>query len=343
VEASLLLRWAECIVEASVVATSLAAAAAAQAERDAGAVKLFNGALAALGPARETAPVETGVLAHLDERLASALRDTQQQSAAKAAKLQALLSELRGLSEAAGPGLERRTAAAAPRARELLEELGQLRLRLAAAERRAETAESLAVSSEQRAARAEARLVEAEAESRLAVAPRSAAPTSDEVAAARLDMPSALLLGAALQTAGLPAPPVSPTRPQRQRATREPVGAEASRPALCEEELRLHERVLQAARPALLRWDEHERAWAAFAAAPPACIAADDIPWPPLDALEEAHRAGQLVVDARKLRQAWHPDRFAQRFGARVHPAERDAVMRRVTEAAARLNALSLW
>jgi len=36
----------------------------------------------------------------------------------------------------------------------------------------------------------------------------------------------------------------------------------------------------------------------------------------------------------------WHPDRFLQKFGARLAPDERDEVLRRVTAMAARINAL---
>jgi hypothetical protein len=40
------------------------------------------------------------------------------------------------------------------------------------------------------------------------------------------------------------------------------------------------------------------------------------------------------------LRARWHPDRFMQKFGARLAPAERDGVMLRVTAVASAVNAI---
>ena len=44
-----------------------------------------------------------------------------------------------------------------------------------------------------------------------------------------------------------------------------------------------------------------------------------------------AYRAGSL---------RWHPDKFTQSFGTLIVPAERDAVLKRVTEVSQAINAI---
>jgi hypothetical protein len=93
-----------------------------------------------------------------------------------------------------------------------------------------------------------------------------------------------------------------------------------------------------------------------------------DIPWPSLGEPSAAAKPlpgaaagpGLSAAELRTLQTRWHPvrppppppprqchltrralqDRFAQRFGARLDPAERDDVLRRVTHVAAAINAL---
>lgn len=49
-----------------------------------------------------------------------------------------------------------------------------------------------------------------------------------------------------------------------------------------------------------------------------------------------------VFAEVKALRTRWHPDRFANKFGQRLAPGERDEIMGRVTAVAARLNAQSL-
>jgi NF-kappa-B inhibitor-like protein 1 len=94
-------------------------------------------------------------------------------------------------------------------------------------------------------------------------------------------------------------------------------------------------------------WSRFE-VWAATAE----CVRLQDVPWP--DAwLAEAAALGEdkpfaaqqtgvarSTAELRALQARWHPDRWMGRFGARVRPEEREAVLQRVTAVAARLNAL---
>jgi hypothetical protein len=82
---------------------------------------------------------------------------------------------------------------------------------------------------------------------------------------------------------------------------------------------------------------------------PPPVIRAADVPWPDLDALEAVPGEAKPFAgaapaasrfDLRALQARWHPDRFSQKFGARLAAEERDEVLRRVTAVAARINAL---
>lgn len=47
-------------------------------------------------------------------------------------------------------------------------------------------------------------------------------------------------------------------------------------------------------------------------------------------------------ADLKALRARWHPDRFLNKFGARLAPEERDDIMARVTNVAAKLNAQNM-
>ena len=102
-------------------------------------------------------------------------------------------------------------------------------------------------------------------------------------------------------------------------------------------------------------FEAQERAWELFVATAGKeggqLIRANDIPWPDVStlvaSLEADAKPGGLarprsvtIAELRVLQARWHPDRFAQRFGARLEPKERDAVLKRVTEVASRINAL---
>ena len=98
--------------------------------------------------------------------------------------------------------------------------------------------------------------------------------------------------------------------------------------------------------------EQHERRWAAFQAAPPACIRAASVPWPPMSASRllavsaaQLLRAGGAADAAAALRCAfreaarrWHPDRFMSRFGPALAEEDRAAVVERVNHFAAALN-----
>ena len=99
--------------------------------------------------------------------------------------------------------------------------------------------------------------------------------------------------------------------------------------------------------------EAHERAWELFAGRNDALVIRfADIPWPDVAVLisaldpESKPMAGPrpprsvAIAELRSLQARWHPDRFAQRFAARLAPDERDAILARVTEVASRINAL---
>lgn len=142
---------------------------------------------------------------------------------------------------------------------------------------------------------------------------------------------------------------IGPRRPARARATREPGAAPAApvsaADAAADAALRAAAASVWASAAERLAADD--AAWAVFAASPPARIREEHVPWPDADAVREAATptAGAAPaggVDVRALRARWHPDRFAQKFGARIAPEERDAVLSRVNDVAARLNAIAL-
>jgi hypothetical protein len=99
--------------------------------------------------------------------------------------------------------------------------------------------------------------------------------------------------------------------------------------------------------------EAQERAWELFAGRNDALVIRfADIPWPDVAVLisaldpESKPMAGPrpprsvAIAELRSLQARWHPDRFAQRFAARLAPDERDAILARVTEVASRINAL---
>jgi hypothetical protein len=87
-------------------------------------------------------------------------------------------------------------------------------------------------------------------------------------------------------------------------------------------------------------WAQAEAQWDAFASAPPAAFGLDGVPWPDLALIKVVAMASPDTVDFRALQARWHPDRFTQKFGGRVVAAQRDAVLARVNEVAAAVNAM---
>ena len=91
----------------------------------------------------------------------------------------------------------------------------------------------------------------------------------------------------------------------------------------------------------------YEAKWATFAAAgaggPP--IGFNDVPWPQTDArslgLDKRFASlDECKKSFRKVSLRWHPDRFVQAFGARLVEAEREAVLRKVTQISQAINVL---
>jgi len=82
-------------------------------------------------------------------------------------------------------------------------------------------------------------------------------------------------------------------------------------------------------------WEAHRDLWARFHTSPPALIRTDDVPWLPdtRDGLdwEDCELLVALDVDVGALSKVWHPDKFSQRFGQRLHPSHQERVLRRVT------------
>jgi len=74
-----------------------------------------------------------------------------------------------------------------------------------------------------------------------------------------------------------------------------------------------------------------ETAWRRFVESPPDLIRLSDIPFPSMVALSlSRHPQEGKKKLFRDLAKRWHPDKFMQRFGAKIHPEERDAVEQHV-------------
>lgn len=52
--------------------------------------------------------------------------------------------------------------------------------------------------------------------------------------------------------------------------------------------------------------------------------------------------ASSYVTDFKKLRVRWHPDRFFAKFGSRMAPEEKEAIMAKVTQISAQVNELAV-
>jgi hypothetical protein len=66
------------------------------------------------------------------------------------------------------------------------------------------------------------------------------------------------------------------------------------------------------------------------------------VPWPLGEVLPgaDAMTPADFKLAVRDLLRRWHPDKFSQRFGARLCAADRDAVLRRVVVLAQEVNSL---
>jgi len=80
-----------------------------------------------------------------------------------------------------------------------------------------------------------------------------------------------------------------------------------------------------------------------------------DVPWPslgddaPLPGVELLAASGSLAsgggeakVAVRALQRRWHSDKFVQRFGPRLEPTQREAILRRVVAVCQAINAIAL-
>jgi NF-kappa-B inhibitor-like protein 1 len=98
---------------------------------------------------------------------------------------------------------------------------------------------------------------------------------------------------------------------------------------------------LKQARQAPRKMKRHVNAWAGFEAdvddGTIAEIGLSDIPFPPKDNVLLLANRGQDATGAERKRAfraaslRWHPDKFVQRFGARLHDTERDDILDKVT------------
>lgn len=64
------------------------------------------------------------------------------------------------------------------------------------------------------------------------------------------------------------------------------------------------------------------------------------VPWPNVPLMKAMRAANSPELDFKKLRVRWHPDRFAAKFGARLAPEEKEAIMSKVTQVSAQINEL---
>lgn len=94
-------------------------------------------------------------------------------------------------------------------------------------------------------------------------------------------------------------------------------------------------------------FEAYEERWCAFERSDEAHVAARDIPWPRSGAwlLRALERALPSTDDPKRAHRAlakrWHPDKFIQRFGARIDAREREAIESRVK--AVYQSAQELW
>ena len=333
-EAALLVDWAGCVEDAQTLLAELSEALAAQQARDEGSRRVVSAALRTLADCR--AAVERGgydaecaMLARLDTRLQDTLSEATACASARAAALQRVLSLGATHAAALQGGWERRRDAASDAARELLVERDSLLSRVRDAEARLGAVEAELAQTREREAQGREEAPSHELPAPTPLAKHDVAPEGHH-------QPCPADCKAA------PPEPAAP-KPARARTTREPASA-AGVPALAsEEDMRLRALAYLAARSAEERWAAHQQAWARFCAAPPEQVRLADLPFPDIQLLQTLRSTAQgAAVDARKLRADWHPDRFVQRYGARLAPEEREEILAAVGATASQINALGL-
>lgn len=85
-------------------------------------------------------------------------------------------------------------------------------------------------------------------------------------------------------------------------------------------------------------------AWERFLSQGDKIITMVDVPWPALEAsalgLELQRAKAERKKAFRELSLRWHPDRFLQSFGSRLHEEDREAILSKVTEVSQAINAL---
>lgn len=96
----------------------------------------------------------------------------------------------------------------------------------------------------------------------------------------------------------------------------------------------------------------HEADWARFEASKVPGILYVDVPWPDAGlarpnallahAMQRAAEAGEGKTALRKLQVRWHPDKWSQRYAARLCAAHAGRVLARVKEIAQVINGLAV-
>lgn len=347
-EAVAVASWVQAALDAERSLADLRAATAAAAARDASALRVFAAAARSLADTRASLAVDPGaaaeaaVLAQLDARVAGILADTSAAAEARRARAERLGEAAAAAANAARDAACGRLARASEAARAYAADHVALCNALTAAEAR------LAAPGEAAQTRADSAPSSPVADA-ASVAELRAALAAESARADALAAEVAALRSREAESSASPLADDGPRRPARARATREPGAAPAppvsAADAAADAALRAAAASVWAS--AAERLAANDAAWAAFAASPPARIREEHVPWPDADAVREAAAptAGGAPgggVDVRALRARWHPDRFAQKFGARIAAEERDAVLSRVTDVAARLNAIAL-
>ena len=88
------------------------------------------------------------------------------------------------------------------------------------------------------------------------------------------------------------------------------------------------------------QWEEFESRFQENNSRP--CIRFSDIPWPlnRRDFLLSTFSADEKKVQFRKLFFRWHPDKFQQMYGSKLHPSDRETILRKVTETSQLINSV---
>ena len=322
-EVATLQAWTACIRDTRALLRDLQASVDAYHVRDESLIRVVSTAMRTLSESRarlvateraEDFQAEAGMLAQLDTRLQNRVADSQASAKELDARVERLAAALDQKATAADAALTERGKAASEAVQAAVGDLRKLM-----GDARDWQVRAVAAESELERVRGELDRLKGGA----------GAPSE----------------GPSAEEEGLH---LSPTHaaPRRNRQTREPgapVGVDAPRRVPSEEDAKLRSAAESAARSAVDAWQAFDDQWSTFCISPPRTITLADIPLPDIDMLEQLFMSGeQRVVDAKRLRSEWHPDKFMQRFGARLAEGERDDIMRAITEVAGRINALGL-